>query len=679
MNRTYSFRYALLALAMPLVLAVGCGGDSGGSDVLVTDTGADVGGGDTTVADAPEDTLTPDVPGDEGAEDTPLVDTSDPGVADEGQTPPDWDTFFDPRDWTDDGKRRVVILHTNDLHSFINGLGPAADYTPAVSDLDGTIGGFARLASLIARERNDPRPGASVLTVDAGDFTFGTAFAYLARTVGLELKLMEAMGYDGTTLGNHEMDWSPAGTAQVVNAGLGDDASLKVLASNLVFADEDPADDDLADLMGSKILPYHVLTLPNGIKVGLFGLLGTNALTLAPHAAPVTVRTPATAAQEMVNTLRDVEGVDLVVGLSHGGVGEDGKPGEDEQVASKVTGLDVLVTGHSHTLLTEAKKVGTTLVVQAGNYGKFLGHLVLVEKDGAFELESWEAIPVDDTVPGKPEILAMVADAEAELDDTMFAGLDYGYETPIATTAFDLMPVRFSESGLGDLVADAVRWVTTQYDPEGPVQVVFEANGVIRDGIKKGRTGEVRVGDLIQILPLGLGPDHELGYPMLAFYLTPAELKSGLEVIVGLAPVVADSFFLQVSGLKFTYDENGGLLDMVQNVWLGDEIDGYDETPLDLDPSNTQLIRCAANLYIAQMLGVVSGFGIDIILKDKDGNPIENLEDAILDIDPVAEGVQELKLWRTLIDFMRALPAGNGALPEVPARYAEPLGRMIKL
>jgi 5'-nucleotidase len=645
-----------LLLALPLALAVACGGDDGGT----TDTGIN----DAVVTDTPED--------------VPATDTTPDVATDEGPVPIDWDAFFAPRDWTDDGKKRVVILHTNDMHSFVSGLGPLADYSPDWLNGDGTVGGFARLASLIERERRDPRPGASVLTVDAGDFTFGTAFAYLSRTVGLELHLMEAMGYDGATLGNHEMDWSPAGTAQVVDNGLADDAHLRILASNLVFDDEDAADDDLAALVGDKILPYRVLTLDNGLKVGLFGLLGTQAITLAPHAEPVTVSKPATAAQAMVDKLRNDEGVDLVVGLSHGGVGEGSLKGEDEQVAAAVTGLDVLVTGHSHTLLTEAKKIGTTLVVQAGNYGKYLGKLTIVEDGDGFALESWEAVPVDDTVPGLPEILETVAAAEADLDDAMFAGMDYGYQTPIATTGFDLMPVEFAESGLGDLVADAVRWATTQHDPEGPVQVVFEANGVIRDGIRKGRTGVVRAGDLVQILPLGLGPDHDLGYPMLAFYLTPAEIKSGLEVIVGLAPVVADSFFLQVSGLKFEYDPNGGLLDMVKTAWLGDEVDGWDATPLDL-ASTTQLIRCAANLYIAQMLGVVSSFGIDIVLKDKDGNPIENLEDAIVDADADAEGVQELKLWRTLIDYLRALPAESGALPAIPDRYAAPLGRMKPL
>jgi 5'-nucleotidase len=567
------------------------------------------------------------------------------------------------------------------MHSFVNGTGPQADYSPTSLGDDDTLGGFARLAALIARERQDPRPGAAVITVDAGDFTFGTAFAYLSRSHGLELRLMEAMGYDGTTLGNHEMDWSPEGTAQMVTAGIDAESHLRILASNLVFPDGDSTADDLAALMGDRILPYRVITLDNGVKVGLFGLLGTQALQLAPHAAPVTVRDPAKAAQQMIDALRGNEGVDLVVGLSHGGVGEGSTRGEDEQVAQKVTGLDVLVTGHSHTLMDEARLVGSTLVVQAGNYGRHLGMLTLVRTDDGFELESWEASPIDDTTPGLPGILDMVAEARNALKQTMFGDLDYGFDTPIAITDFDLMPIRFSESGLGDLVADAVRWSTSQYDPEGPVQVVFEANGVIRDGIKAGRTGEIRVGDLIQILPLGLGPDHGLGYPMLAFYLTPAEIKIGLEVIVGLAPIVADSFFLQVSGLRFEYDDNADLLFKVQSATLGNEIDGWDDESLDLSDGDNRLIRCAANLYIAQMLGVVRDYiGVVIDLKDKDGNVYENIEDAMVDIDPASPGVQELKLWRTLIDHLRSLPVEEGdELPRIPARYASPLGRMQKL
>jgi len=250
----------------------------------------------------------------------------------------------------------------------------------------------------------------------------------------------------------------------------------------------------------------------------------------------------------------------------------------------------------------------------------------------------------------------------------------------VATAPFDLMPLTFSESNLGDFVADAVRWATSQHDPEGPVQVVFEANGVIRDGIQKGLTGEVRVGDLVRVLPLGIGPDEQLGYPMLAFYLTAGELKQACEVIVGLAPIVADSFWLQVSGLRIEYDPAVQMLKKVTGIWMGDELEGYAAEPLDTSEANPKLYRVAANLYIAQMLEVLeeqTNGMIAIDMKDKDGNKLVPNEAAILDIDPGTPGVQELKLWRTLVDYAASFPpdAATG-LPRIPDRYAESQGRL---
>ena len=608
------------------------------------------------------------------ATDPGTPDTTTPDTADTPPIPVDWDAFFAPTAWVDDGKTRVVILHTNDLHSHLGGLGPQADFTPGSIGDDATIGGFARIAAMIERVRRDVRPGADMLALDAGDFTFGSAFSYLSRTEGIELKILAAMGYAGATLGNHEIDWTPNGAAAVVSAGLPQDASMKVLASNLVFPDGDAEAADLAALMGKQVQPYRVVTLTNGVKVGLFGLLGTGAIKLSPHAAPVTVRDPNEAAAEVVNVLRTTEMVDLVVCLSHMGVAENDVTGEDEKLAAAVTGIDVIVSGHTHTLMTEPLKVGNTLIVQAGQYGEHLGKLVLVRDGTTFGLESWAAQTVDDTTPGLPEITALVTDAAGRMGDTMLKGTGRGYDTAVATTGFDLLPAEFAETNLGDFVADAVRWTTTQYSAADPIEVVFEANGVIRDGLRKGRTGELRVGDLVQVLPLGIGPDGEMGYPMLAFYLTAAEVRTALEVIAGLAPIVADSFYLQVSGLRFEFDPNADLLYMVDNVWLGDEVNGFDTTPLDTSETNPRLIRVATNMYIAQMLGVLQDYtgGLVVIqMKDKDGNAITDLEQAILDIDPAKAGVQELKLWRTLIEYAASFPkdAGTG-LPAIPARYA---------
>ncbi len=619
------FPFALLT-----VLAVACGG----------------GGGSESVTDV-SDVASPDIPADIAA------------------------------DVPDDGKRRVVILHTNDLHSHLDGLGPLADFTPDVSDGDATIGGLARIGSLIERERLNPRPGAAVLAVDAGDFTFGSAFGALSLAEGLELKLLDAMGFAFTTLGNHEMDWSPPLTAALVKAGVSEGDGLKVLSTNLVIPDG-PTTAALKAEFGKRILPWKVITLANGVKVGLFGVLGEQARKLSPHAAPITVRPLAEAALEAVAAL-NAEGADLIVCLSHSGVTKGVVKGEDEQLAKAVPEIDVIVGGHTHILLTKPTVVGKTLILQAGWYGQNLGRLVLVEQEGEFALESWDTPVVDDNVPGLPAVTELIQAAEQRLSGTLFEG-SIGYQTPVATAPFDLMPLAFAESSLGDFVADAVRWATSQHDPEGPVQVVFEANGVIRDGIQKGTTGEVRVGDLVRVLPLGIGPDEQLGYPMLSFYLTAGELKQAAEVIVGLAPIVADSFWLQVSGLRFEYDPRVAMLKRVTGIWLGDEVTGYDAEALDTSEANTRLYRVAANLYIAQMLEVLEeqtqGM-IAIDMKDKDGVKYPTNEAAILDIDPATAGVQELKLWRTLVDYAASFPADAATgLPRIPDRYSQSQERL---
>ena len=659
MRRTFLLTAAFVLL---IGLALACGGD--GTEAPAADTP------DVPVLDAPADLPPADALGE-------VPDTAAETAAD-NPTAADWDTFFAPRGLADDGKKRVVLLHTNDLHSHLDGLGPQADFTPEVSDGDATTGGLARIASLIERERKDPRPGAAVLAVDAGDFTFGSAFAALTLAEGLELKLLDAMGFAATTLGNHEMDWSPPLTAAIVKAGVPAGDGLKVLNNNLVIPD-DPSTAALKAEIGTRILPWTVVTLDNGVKVGLFGLLGVQARKLSPHAAPITVRPLEEAAQEAVTALKG-QGVDLIVCLSHSGVTKGVVKGEDEQLAKAVPDIDVIVGGHTHVLLPKPTVVGKTLILQAGWYGQNLGRLTLVQEAGAFKLELWDTPRVDDSVPGAPAMTALIGAARERLSGTMSQGAAYGYDTAVATTGFDLLAKDFSESNLGDFVADAVRWSTSQHDPEGPVEVVFEANGVIRDGIQQGTTGEVRVADLVRVLPLGIGPDLQLGYPMLSFYLTAGEMKQAAEVIVGLAPIVADSFWLQVSGLRFEYDPSAGMLEMVTGMWLGDEVSGYAAEPVDTSAGNTRLYRVAANLYIAQMLDVLeeatSGM-IAIDMKDKDGNKYLKNEDAILDIDPATAGVQELKLWRTLVDYAASFPkdAATG-LPRIPDRYQQSQGRV---
>jgi 5'-nucleotidase len=100
-----------------------------------------------------------------------------------------------------DGKKTFTILHTNDLHSNLIGMAPASDYTPFTLNDDKTRGGFARLATLIAKQKVTRAGQGPVLVLDAGDYSMGTAFAAATRETGCELQLLSRMGCDATTFG----------------------------------------------------------------------------------------------------------------------------------------------------------------------------------------------------------------------------------------------------------------------------------------------------------------------------------------------------------------------------------------------------------------------------------------------------------------------------------------------
>ena len=115
--------------------------------------------------------------------------------------------------------QKLLILHTNDIHSHLMGFAPEADYTPGTPNDDATRGGMARLAAAIGGAKaSAAAEGTPVLLLDAGDFMMGTLFEFLATQASAELAMMHALGYDATTIGNHELDWTPHGLAGILGA-----------------------------------------------------------------------------------------------------------------------------------------------------------------------------------------------------------------------------------------------------------------------------------------------------------------------------------------------------------------------------------------------------------------------------------------------------------------------------
>jgi 5'-nucleotidase / UDP-sugar diphosphatase len=232
-------------------------------------------------------------------------------------------------------KREISIIHTNDLHSHFLGFSPNQDYTPESVQDDDTVGGFARISTLIKNIKTQ-RPG-PVLVLDGGDFLMGSFFHMLTREKAFEIELLGKMGYDAVTLGNHEFDLKPKGLAQILDAAQTHDKVPAILLANMVFSQESTEDDSLEQaFIENRITPYTIIE-KQGIKFGIFGLMGLDAAEKAPFSKPVSFGDPVATAQKMVAILKDK--TDMIICLSHSGLDPDKKNQKMSSWQSRWTAL----------------------------------------------------------------------------------------------------------------------------------------------------------------------------------------------------------------------------------------------------------------------------------------------------------------------------------------------------
>ncbi|USR40847.1 bifunctional metallophosphatase/5'-nucleotidase [Ectopseudomonas hydrolytica] len=574
-------------------------------------------------------------------------------------------------------ERSFTILHSNDWQSRLLGFGPNNEYSPATLNDDDTVGGVARLATLL-NERRAAAGDEALLLLDGGDFTMGTLFHTIAREMGSELRLMTELGYDAAVIGNHEFDFRPAGLAAMISAAhkAKGDALLPLLSSNMRFDEMSKADDSLqAHAEAGRILPYRLIER-GGIRFGLFGLLGNNAVAVSPMIKPVTFADPVATAREMVAKLRE-EGAEVVILLSHMGVTQqaDGSwRGEEVELVEQVPGIDIVVGGHSHVALPQPVLVnGRTPVMQAGSEIQYLGELrMTLGDDGVPRLRDYRLHPVNDSIAGDEAITAKVEDFKQVVSERMLAPKGYRFDQPLAKVDQSLGR-DFSDHTLANLVTDALRHAVD-------ADLAFTGNGTIRDDLLKGRHGVQEVSDLFRIAPLGVGQfDDEPGYPMIKAYVSAREIKSLLEVLL-LAYQLRDSrsYYPRVSGVRFTYNPWRVPFDRVSRIEIGDPVAGYRE----LDLNDTRLYSIGATSYVGSFTWLVPDLTkglLDVVPKDAEGRPLPRIEDAIVDQDPNTEGVQELKEWQALLDHVRSLPDLDGdGLADIPTTGAAAEERMIR-
>ena len=597
---------------------------------------------------------------------------------------------------TPDTKINFTILQTSDVHHHGSGYGPFLDYTPLdTSDGDTVTGGYARLATVIKQVNEEQAAqGNPVLLFDSGDFLMGTTYDFTSGVDPLAFKFYQLMGYDAIALGNHEFDWTPGGLAMIINNAVSSQVglpfSVPLLATNMVTNPDHPGDDGLeAFVQAGVIRDSHTIMLPFGIKVGVIGLMGVGAESVAPLAAPVTFNHDYAFIQSQVDNLRNNQGCDIIVALSHTGLHNDGQ-GEDRLLAENVTGLDIICSGHEHTVTQEEFVVGDSIIFSPGEYGNWLSRLDVTYNvtEGIIESYDFNLLPITDAIPGDPAIHGMIQEYHANLN-AILGAMGLTLDAPVTKVSSSMEPKAFMETGLGNLAADANRTMASLAVLQSAVPTPFSfmviPSGVIRDGLAHGKTGLISFTDAFNAVPLGITPDTTqeipIGYPLMSVYLTAMEIRNICEVPISVAPLAGSENFLNFSGVRVAYNPDNPLMQRVTNVYLcgnaipeayggdGDMFCLSCTTELDLS-DDTTLYRSGVDLYTLLLVGVAHQFGLSIIPKDINGtpidlsNPLEYMSHRI-DADPATAGIQELKEWAAFLGYVNTFfPAQGEGIPE---------------
>lgn len=595
--------------------------------------------------------------------------------------------------WLLGGERLLTILHTNDLHSHLLGFSPNIDYSPLKTGDGATVGGWSRIAAAIKSEkakRTNP-----TLVLDAGDFLMGSLFHMVAREEGLELRLLKEMGYDVVTLGNHEFDLGPEGLARILTSANRKGGMPEIVFSSAIFDTQNSEDDTLEEIFTKGLVKPYIVKQVQGIRIGFYGILGKDAAEVSPFARPLKFMDPIDVSREMVKILRENEKVDMVICLSHSGIQADKYLSEDERLAKEVPGIDIIISGHTHTKLITPLIVNKTVIVQAGSYGKYLGVLDIAYEKVGVRLKGYKLLDIDDTIRGDEKIQKRIESFIGIINERILNDHHLNFYQVLAKTDFDLR-IQEDECNLGNLIADSIRWSVNRFDynqkdPATRVVVAIESNGVIRDDLLRGKTGKIAVCDLFRTVPLGASrADGSMGYPIVTCYLYAHEIKKILEVSTSIYPRKGSKYFLQVSGLRFKYNPNRLIFDRVTDILMGSEEEGY--KPLDYSKSNRALYRVATNLFNATFLNFVGRFtygilkvvpkdrnGSPIVTKSPKGNPFDLLLPLRVDMDKEKPGIQELKEWVCVMDYVESFPGRDGGgSPSIPEKYRGKLGRIMR-
>lgn len=451
----------------------------------------------------------------------------------------------------------LTVLHTNDHH------GHFAKFDPyPVRD----VGGLAAQSTLVNIVRAEVENfGGYTLLLSAGDVNTGVPESDMLHAEP-DFKIMNLLGYHAMVLGNHEFD-KPREVLMKQKGW----AEFPFLSANVVKKDT-----------GETLVDPYVIKEFDGLRVAIFGLTTeeTPILVLPGNVEDLEFKSPITTGREIVRKLRDE--ADVVIALTHLGFYEESgaicKAAGDFRLARAVPGIDVIVGGHSHTEVRNPKVIGNTLIVQAGEWSKYVGRLDLTIDSDADKITeySYQLIPVNMKIRVKynNKKYYMYADkGYVEDEEILEAMKPYMQKVgkllsqPVGEALLkldgDRNLVRFQETNLANLVTDSMRAKTR-------AEIAFQNAGGIRADIAPGL---ITYRDILAVLPFG--------NTLVLMNMTGRQIMDVLDYAATVRP--GHGGFLHVSGIRWT--NNRG---RAENVMVGG-------APLDL----AKMYRVVTNTFMA--------------------------------------------------------------------------------
>jgi 5'-nucleotidase len=342
---------------------------------------------------------------------------------------------------------------------------------------------------------------------------------------------------------------------------------------------------------------------------------------------------------------------------------------------------------------------GRTPVVQTGKYGENLGELVISLDGDKLTVDFYQLYPVDDTVAGDRAIADEIENLKKTVTKVVFTPRGYSIDQPLAVAPRDILNT-FTDIAASTLLANLC---TDAFRNATKADIGLTANGMMRAGFIRGKSGVQTVYDVFALAPLGAGVlDTTAGSTLVTGYFTGQELKHMLEFFLVDNPAHPGEYFPRTSGMRFRYDTSRPQFDVVTAIEIGDLGRGY--KAIDITGTDASLYSLTCPLYLAMILVAIPKYTKDklpLVAKNKKGQPLKSKVEALddprrgtpdllpptgaVDRDSVAAttekgDVQEIKEWQAIMDHLRSLPVKNkGELPVIPVDERAAEVRAIKV